>query len=70
MTLPPTSPDPTTVESRLDRIEKSAEVHAEKLEKIAADVASLLEVFLKLWEQFNTLKDSPMLSAFFGPKKR
>jgi hypothetical protein len=43
----------------------------EKIDKIMTDVAQLLEVFLKLFEQFNHLKDSPMLSAFFSaPRKK
>lgn len=66
MTLP-TSPDPVSNETLLEKVE----AQAEKIEKIGADVASLLEVFLKLWEQFNAMKDNPMLSAFFGsPRKK
>ena len=42
-----------------------------EIAEVHKDVKQLLEVFLKLFEQFNELKDSPMLQAFFpAPRKK
>lgn len=68
--ITPTTSRDEYVERLLISAERFGELDA-KLSKVEKDVAKLLEVFTLLYDQFNTLKDSPMLAAFFpAPRKK
>ena len=59
-----TQPDP------IAELKAEIAILREDVTKTKTDIAGILELVAKFWEQFQTLKDSPMLSAFFTPPRK
>lgn len=62
---------PTTSHDSVEKLREEVQAVRDDLASLRSDMTEILSTVSKFWEQFQLLKDSPMLSAFFpAPRKK